>query len=115
MRKDITITAEPRDQRGKNEARRLRARGLAPAVVYGAGKDPVPVAISPKEVNRILQSGTGHNTIFQVSIGSMEASPVMVVDGQNDPVKDNLLHCDLKRIDMSQRIVIRVPVHTTSE
>jgi large subunit ribosomal protein L25 len=115
MKRDITITAEPRETRGKNEARRLRARGLAPAIVYGAGKDPVAVAIRPIEITKILRSPTGHNTIFQVQIGDGENSPVMLVDWQNDPIKDNLLHCDLKRIDMSKRITVRVPVHTTSE
>jgi large subunit ribosomal protein L25 len=115
MKRDITITAEPRDTRGKNEARRLRARGLAPAVVYGAGKDPVAVAVKPIEITKILRSATGHNTIFEVRIGDLENSPVMLVDWQKDPIKDNLLHCDLKRIDMTKRISVRVPVHTTSE
>ena len=114
MKRDITITAEPRDERGKNEARRLRARGLAPAIVYGAGKDPIAVAIKPKEITKILHSATGHNTIFQVQIGA-ETSPVMVVDWQNDPIKENLLHCDLKRIDMTKRIVVKVPVKTVGE
>ena len=115
MKNEFTITAEPRETRGKNEARRLRARGLAPAVVYGAGKDPVAVAIRPQEINKILHSPTGHNTIFEVQIGSLETTPVMVVDWLNDPVKDNLLHCDLKRIDMTKRITVKVPVRTTSE
>lgn len=115
MKKDITITAEPRETRGKNEARRLRARGLAPAVVYGAGKDPVAVAISPKEVTKILHSATGQNTIFEVQIGSIENTPVMLADWQRDPIKDNLLHVDLKRIDLTKRIAVRIPVHTTSE
>ena len=47
MRKDITIVAEPRSSRGKNEARRLRVAGQAPAVLYGAGGEAVPVAIVP--------------------------------------------------------------------
>jgi large subunit ribosomal protein L25 len=114
MKRDITITAEPREERGKNEARRLRARGLAPAIVYGAGKDPIAVAIKPKEITRILHSATGHNTIFQVQIGT-DMSPVMVVDWQNDPIKDNLLHCDLKRIDMTKRIAVKIPVKTIGE
>lgn len=114
MKRDITITAEPRDGRGKNEARRLRARGLAPAIVYGAGKDPVAVAIQPKEITKILHSSTGHNTIFKVQING-DSSPVMVVDWQSDPIKDNLLHCDLKRIDMTQRITVKIPVKTTGE
>src|SRR2546422_2204294 len=54
MRKEITIVAEPRSSRGKNEARRMRAAGSAPAVVYGAAGESVAVAVSPKEVNRIL-------------------------------------------------------------
>jgi large subunit ribosomal protein L25 len=115
MKRDLTITAEPRQTRGKNEARRLRARGLAPAVIYGAGKDAVPVAISPKEITKILQGATGHNTIFQVQVDGIETTPVMVVDWQNDPIKDNLLHCDLKRIDMTKRMSVKVPVRTTSE
>ena len=115
MKKDITVTAEPRDSRGKNEARRLRARGLAPGVVYGAGKDSIPVSINPKEITKILHSATGHNTIFEVRVGTVETAPVMVVDWQNDPIKDNLLHVDLKRIDMSKPITVKVPVHTTGE
>ena len=115
MKNEFTITAEPRETRGKNEARSLRARGLSPAVVYGAGKDPVAVAIKPQDINKILHSATGHNTIFDVQVGSIETTPVMVVDWLNDPVKDNLLHCDLKRIDMTKRITVKVPVRTTSE
>ena len=79
MRRDLTISAEPRDQRGKNEARRLRARGLTPAVIYGAGGDPVAVAVSPKEVQGILRSTSGHNTIFNIDING-QTSPVMIVD-----------------------------------
>jgi large subunit ribosomal protein L25 len=114
MRRDITITAEPRDLRGKNEARRLRARGLAPAVVYGPGNDPVAVAVSPKEVHGILRSTSGHNTIFNIDLAGAK-SPVMIVDWQHDPIKGNLLHIDMKRIDPNQRMVARVPVHTTGD
>ena len=54
MRKEITITAEARDSRGKNEARRLRAKGSMPAVLYGGAEGPTPVAVDPKEVSKIL-------------------------------------------------------------
>ena len=110
MRKDITITAEERPSRGKNEARRLRVKGLTPAIVYGVGKDPVAVAVSPKEVNKILHSATGHNTIFNVAVQGGESEPVMIVDWQNDPIKGNLLHVDLKRIDLAKRIIVKVPI-----
>jgi large subunit ribosomal protein L25 len=112
---DITIAAEPRDSRGKNEARRLRVRGLAPGVLYGAQQAAVPLAVSPKEVAKILNSKTGHNTIFNVAVNGGENTPVMIVDWQNDPVKETLLHVDLKRIDLTQRIQVAVPVHMTGE
>jgi large subunit ribosomal protein L25 len=114
MRKDITITAEPRDTRGKNEARRLRVRGMAPAVVYGTGGDPVAVAVSPKEVTSILKSTSGHNTIFNISVAGA-VQPVMIVDWQNDPIKGRLLHVDLKRIDPNARMHVKVAVHTHGE
>lgn len=112
MRKDITIAAEPRATRGKNEARRLRTRALIPAVVYGTGKDPVAVSVSPKEINKILFSSTGHNTIFNLEVSGQETTPVMVVDWQHEPVKGSLLHIDLQRIDLSKRLRVKVPVTT---
>jgi large subunit ribosomal protein L25 len=115
MRREITINAEVRAERGKNEARRLRARGSAPAVVYGSTGEAVAVAVNPKEVNRILHSKSGHNTIFDLAVRDGETTPVMIVDWQNDPIKDTLLHVDLKRIDLTQRIRVKVPVQTTGE
>src|SRR5277367_2052857 len=115
MRKDITVVAEPRSSRGKNEARRLRVSGQAPAVLYGAGGEAVAVAVSPKEVNKILHSKTGYNTIFNLSVTGGETVPVMVVDWQHDPVKENLLHVDLKRIDLTLRLRVKIPVHTSGE
>ena len=115
MRKDINVAAEPRTTRGKNEARRLRVQHQIPAVVYGVSADAVAVAVSPKEVTRILQSTTGHNTIFNLQVTGGESTPVMIVDWQNDPVKGHLLHVDMKRIDLSKRIQVKVPVQTTGE
>jgi large subunit ribosomal protein L25 len=115
MRKDITVAAEPRSGRGKNEARRLRAAGSAPAVLYGVNDTAVAVAVNPKEINRILFSKTGQNTIFNLSVRDGENTPVMIVDWQKEPIKDTLLHVDLKRIDLTKRITVRVPVHTLGE
>ena len=115
MKKEITISAEARDSRGKNEARRLRAKGVMPAVVYGGADGPTPVAVDPKQVSRILHSRTGHNTIFNLTVGDGGNVPVMIVDWQYDPIKNALLHVDLKRIDLTQRIVVKVPVMTQGE
>lgn len=115
MVKDLTIPAESRDSRGKNEARRLRAKGSVPAVVYGGPTGPTAVAVSPKDLTKVLNSKTGHNTIFNLGMTGGENTPVMIVDWQYDPIKDTLLHADLKRIDLTQRIIVRVPVVTEGD
>ena len=115
MRKEITVAAQPRESRGKNEARRTRRSGMIPAVVYGAYKEPVAVAVSPKAILQIVHSGSGYNTIFNLDIEGGENTPVMVVDHQNDPIRGTLLHADLKRIDLSKRLRVSIPVTTQGE
>jgi large subunit ribosomal protein L25 len=104
-----------RTSRGKNEARRTRAAGNIPAIVYGAYQDPISVAVNPRELSKIIRSSTGLNTIFTLAIAGGENTPVMVVDRQVDPIKGQLLHADLKRIDLTKRIRVTVPVSTTGE
>jgi large subunit ribosomal protein L25 len=104
-----------RETRGKNEARRTRVAGKIPAVVYGAYQDPIAVSVDPKELSKIIRSSTGLNTIFTLSVTGGESTPVMIVDRQVDPIKGNMLHADLKRIDLTKRIKVTVPVFTTGE
>jgi large subunit ribosomal protein L25 len=115
VKTDKVVNATVRSSRGKNEARRTRVSGLIPGVVYGAFKDPVSIAVNPKDISLILRSSTGHNTIFNLDIMGAETTPVMVVDEQYDPVKANLLHVDLKRIDLEKRIRVSVPVKVHGE
>ncbi|MDR3717928.1 MAG: 50S ribosomal protein L25 [Bryobacteraceae bacterium] len=110
MVKDLTIAAELRSSRGKNEARRLRVQKQIPAVVYGIGKDPVAISVSPKDIVKILNSATGGNTIFTLDIADAEKAPVMLKDWQNHPLKENLLHVDFLRIDLSKRLRVKVRV-----
>lgn len=115
MKQEITVTAEVRNSRGKNEARRTRRAGQIPAVLYGAYQDPISVAVNPREIQKIVRSATGYNTIFTLAIAGGESTPVMVVDQQVDPIKGTWLHADLKRIDLTKRIRVTVPVHTSGE
>jgi len=115
MAREISVAALPRTTRGKNESRRLRRGGHIPAILYGSFQEALAVAVDPKEVTRILHSKTGHNTIFNLEIRDGESTPAMVVDWQYDPVKDTLLHVDLKRIDLTKRIKVSVPVVTQGE
>jgi large subunit ribosomal protein L25 len=73
------------------------------------------LSVSPKDLGKILNSNTGHNTIFNVAVKGGETTPVMIVDWQNDPVKENMLHIDLKRIDLTKKLRVKVPVHTAGE
>ncbi len=106
---DKNVEAKPRQGGGKNDARRLRTTGMIPAVVYGAGKDSTPVTVDPKQMNRILHSETGHNTIFDLSLDGQSAK-VMIVDWQYEPIKGALLHVDLKRIAMDKVLRVSVPI-----
>jgi len=109
------VAAQPRASRGKNEARRTRVAGMIPAVVYGAFKDPQAVSVNPKDILKIIRGKSGHNAIFDVEIAGVERTPVIVADEQYDPVKDTLIHIDLKRIDLTRKLRVAIPIHTTGE
>ncbi len=106
------VEATPRaaESRGKNEARRLRVQGKIPAVLYGAKKDSIAVSVDPKQIGRILHTGAGHNTIFDLKVGS-EQTKAMIVDWQYEPIKGSLMHIDMKRIAMDVLLRVKVPIH----
>ena len=105
------VTAKPREGKfNKNAARRVRAAGKIPAVLYGAGADPVAVEVDPKHISKILFSETGHNTIFDVDLGDKSPVKAMIVEWQREPIKDLLIHIDLKRIAMDKALRVSVRV-----
>ncbi len=97
----------------KNAARRVRVSGLIPAVVYGAGLEPIAVTVDPKAVTKILHSESGHNTIFDLAVAGGATAKVMIVDWQNEPIKGKLLHIDMKRIAMNKTMTLSVPIKLT--
>jgi large subunit ribosomal protein L25 len=104
------LEANPRESGNKNDARRVRQGGKIPGVVYGAGKDSLPVTVDPRHVLRILHSETGHNTIFDLTLNGGERTKAMIVDWQYEPIKGSLLHIDLKRIAMDKVLKVNVPI-----
>jgi len=105
------VIAKPREGKfNKNAARRVRAAGRIPAVLYGAGHDPVAVEVDPKHISRILYSESGHNTIFDVEIAGQPQAKAMIVDWQREPINDNLIHIDLKRIALDKALRVSVGV-----
>src|SRR5947208_1778400 len=103
------LEAQQRTPGTKNDARRVRREGKVPAVVYGAGRDASSVSVDPRQVSRILHSKSGHNTIFDLSLDG-ERTKAMIVDWQYEPIKGSLLHIDLKRIAMDEKLKVSVPI-----
>jgi len=105
------VAAKPREGKfNKNAARRVRAAGQIPAVLYGHGQAPIAVEVDPKQISRILHSETGHNTIFDVQVTGQSPAKAMIVDWQREPIKDELIHIDMKRIALDKLLRVSVRV-----
>jgi large subunit ribosomal protein L25 len=117
---DATLDAVKRSTRGKNEARRLRAAGRIPAIVYGAQKEgdlskTFEVSVDPKPLMRILHSGSGVNTLITLKIDGEGDSRVLVKEFLLDPTTSDLLHADFYRVNMGRRIQVTVQVVVKGE
>jgi large subunit ribosomal protein L25 len=103
------LQAWRRNRSGKGVARKIRAQGMIPAVLYGSGEN-IPLTLQPKELLKILTSG--ENTIFRLEIdGELGGDRQAIVrDLQRDPLKETLLHADLYRISMDVELTVSVPI-----
>jgi len=116
---EATLEAVKRTDKGKNEARRHRAAGRLPAVVYGPSKDGkapvgVPVTVDPKGLMRIFHSDSGVNTLITLKLDGT-STQVLVREYQRDPVTNALLHADFYQLAMDKAIVVTVPVSLKGE
>jgi large subunit ribosomal protein L25 len=108
---ESTLQAEKREGRGKNEARRLRASGRIPAVVYGAQKGKATeIAVDPKVLLRILHSESGVNTLIGLQGMGEADTRVLVKEYQLDPIDHRLLHVDFYQVAMDKAITVTVPI-----
>jgi large subunit ribosomal protein L25 len=106
---DATLQAVKRGDKGKNEARRHRAAGRLPAVIYGAGGS-MPVTVEPKALSRILHSESGANTLITLAVEGEADARVLVKEYQLDPVTRQMLHADFYRVAMDKPITVTVSV-----
>lgn len=107
---EVVVTKPRVGKFTKNAARRVRATGNIPAVLYGAGHEAVAVEVDPKQISRILFSEAGHNSIFDIEVEGQAPAKAMIVDWQREPINDRLIHIDMKRIaaDKPLRLKVRV-------
>ncbi len=105
----LTVESQIRQEFGKNANRRLRAAGRVPGIVYGRNMEPVAVSVDPKDLDRILLSDTGRNTIFKLKYQDQERV-VLIRAHQRDPVGEEFLHADFMAVSMDRTMVFDVPV-----
>jgi large subunit ribosomal protein L25 len=108
------LVAEYREGIGKGHARKIRAVGRLPAVLYGRGRDPMPITTDPRALERILQgSDAGRNTLIELVVQGRDDLPktvVLVKELQTDPVAGSLLHADFNVVDLEHAVHVAVPV-----
>ena len=114
MADNVDLQANQREGRGKNDARRLRASGMVPAVLYGNGDSGTSVLAVPNRILDYTLTHFGDNALYDIAVGS-ETSTARVVDVHRDPVSGRLLHVDFAPVNMQERIEITVPLTVIGE
>jgi large subunit ribosomal protein L25 len=108
---EVTIEVEKREDSGKNANRRTRSRGEVPGIVYGAGKDTVPIRLNRKVLVETLKKGGGGNAIFLLKLAGTEKSRhAMIREMQIDPVSRQIVHIDFQRIVLTEQVRVQVPI-----
>jgi large subunit ribosomal protein L25 len=108
------ITGEPREGQGKGPARRLRRKGLVPAVVYGRKSKPVSIAVDPAAIEAAIATPLKFNTLITLKVQGGEKR-VLLKEYQVDPVTRELLHADFLEVDLDKPVRVDVPVVTTGK
>ena len=115
MSDQIVLHAKKREEQGKGASRRLRKEGLVPTIIYGAGKEPKMISLEHSKLLRYEMEDSFFSSILKVEINGGDEENVIIRDYQRDPVKPKILHVDLLRIKMSEKMQTSVPLHFIGE
>ncbi len=110
----INLNAEKRELNGKGPVRALRRAGKIPAVIYGDKKEPLPIILERKEIDKVYNTGRMMATLLELEVDGSK-SRVIARDVQFDPVKDTILHADFLRVTRATKIAVEVQVHFLNE
>jgi large subunit ribosomal protein L25 len=108
------LTAQARNDKGKGPARRLRAKGLIPAVVYGQKREPTHVAVDPAAIQKAIATPHKFNTLLTLQVDGAEKR-VLFREYEVDPVTRQLLHADFLEVDPSKPVKVEVPIVATGK
>ncbi len=107
----VQLSTRMRTPKGKGAARRLRQTKVLPGVIYGKGVDPVPVEIDEREFLRSVAGHAVSNLIIDLGVeGESEPAKALIREIQTDPVSGSVVHVDLNRISMTEKLEVEVPV-----
>jgi large subunit ribosomal protein L25 len=108
------LKAMPRPDTGSAEARRMRAAGRVPAVVYGHGAEPLSVSVDALELLHLLHTEAGGNVVVEMRVDH-DKFLAMPREIQRDHVRGRFIHVDFLRIAVDEKITVEVPVHLVGE
>lgn len=114
MAQEVTLVADVNRPVGKSAARKIRREGKVPAIVYGLGTDPQPVAVPSREFEHILHGPGGINTLIGLDI-SGQKELVLARQLVRHPVRHTLVHVDFIRVSRDQAVTAEVPIHLIGE
>src|SRR5437868_7290593 len=111
MAKQVKLRADPRSETGRSAARRLKARGIVPAVVYGGKEKSQPLQVSARDINAMLSHASGENILVELEIaGEKSSRTALLQEVQHSPVGGDVLHVDFHAVSMDEKIQADVPL-----
>ena len=114
MAKQVKLKAEPRTNVGRSAVRKLRARGLIPAIIYGGNEKPLPLQVTARDINTMMSHASGENVLVELEIaGEASSRTALVQEVQHAPVDGDIRHVDFHAISMDQMIQAEVPLEPT--
>jgi len=103
------LSATPRDGTGKGSARSLRAQGQVPAIIYGHGREPQPLAIDTRELEKLLSKISAESTVIELSMDGKSAR-TLIREIQRHPFKRQILHVDFQELVAGEKVTVRIPI-----
>ena len=105
----VSLSANSREGKGKGAARTLRSQGQVPAVIYGHGRDPQPLALNARDLDKLLSHIQAESTVIEVTVGGHTAK-TLIREIQRHPIKRQILHVDFQALVAGEKVVVSIPI-----